>query len=151
MTRAKTLAAAALLTLAACARKPPDATPEGAVREFVERMRAVRGDAQDAKAGYELLSKRAQANLTERAQRYSFASGKPIAAEMMITPSKFALRFEPQRYVAVQVAGSFALVEVTGLAADQRARVPCVFEGTGWRVDMALPPLPPVQKRPNLR
>src|SRR5262249_49592672 len=94
-------------------------------------------------------SKRAQANLVSRAQRYSAASGKPIGPEAMLTPSHFSLHFEPQRFVTIEAAGSSALVEVTGLSADQRARVPCVSEPGGWRIDPALPLLPPVQKRPG--
>ena len=134
--------------LAGCGRRAPSATPDGSVRELVERMRRLRGDPGDAKAAYELLSRRSQQNLAARAQRYSAASGKAIAPEAMIVPSRFLLRFEPQRYSA-QISGSFARVEVLGLLAGDRALVPCVFEEGGWRVDLSLPLLPPVQMRPG--
>jgi len=134
--------------LAGCGRRAPNATPDGAVRELVERMRRVQGDPAEAKAAYELLSKRAQQNLVERAKRYSAASGKAMAAEAMIVPSRFLLRFEPQRYTA-RVAGAAARVDVVGLIAGDRASVPCVFEDGRWRVDLALPSLPPVQMRPG--
>ena len=101
-----------------------------------------------AKAVYDLLSKRARENLAARAQRYSAATGKTIAPEAMIVPSRFQLRFEPQRYVA-QIVGVHALVEVSGLLPGDRAEVPCIYEDTAWRVDLVLPPLPPVQKRPG--
>lgn len=131
-----------------CSRRLPNATPDGAVRELVERLQRVHGDPSDAKAAYLLLSKRAQLNLTARAQRYSAASGKTIAPEAMIVPSRFLLRFEPQRFTA-QIAGAHALVEVVGLLPQDRALVPCVFEDGAWRVDLALPALPPVQMRPG--
>ena len=71
-----------------------------------------------------------------------------IAYAAMIAPSRFILRFEPQRYTA-RIAGSYALVEVTGLLRSEHAQIPCVFEDEGWRVEVALPPLPPVQMRPG--
>jgi hypothetical protein len=135
------------MATASCSRPAPNATPEGAVREFIERMRMVDGDPADAKAAFELLSSRAKANLAERAQRYSAATGKAIAPEAMIAPSRFLLRFEPQRYTA-QVAGPHARVEVLGLLLQDRAQVQCVYEEVGWRVDLGVPPLPPVQQAP---
>lgn len=135
-------------SLAACGRRAPGASPDGAVRELVERMRRIHGDPAEARAAYELLSKRARQNLVERAKRYSAASGKAIAPEAMIAPSRFLLRFEPQRYTA-HLVGEQARVDVVGLIAGHRASVPCVFEDGGWRVDLALPALPPVQMRPG--
>lgn len=140
---------AALVTGAGgCSRRPPNATPDGAVRELVERMQRVQGDPRDAKVVYGLLSKRAQANLAARAQRGSAATGKSIVPEAMIVPSRFLLRFEPQRYVA-QIAGAHALVVVEGALPDQRAQIPCVYEDDSWRVDLPLPALPPIQTRPG--
>ena len=148
---AKTIAAlliALTLTLAGCGRRPANATPDGAVRELVERLRHVHGDAADARAAYELLSKRTQSNLSSRAQRYSAASGKMIAPEAMLAPSRFLVRFEPQRYVA-KIAGAYALVDVTGLLEGDHAQIACVFEDDVWHVELALPPLAPVQLRPG--
>jgi hypothetical protein len=136
------------LGLAGCGRRAPNATPDGAVRELVERMRRMHGDPSDAKAAYELLSRRAQQNLTARAQRYSAASGKAMAPEGMLAPARFLVRFEPQRYAA-EVSGTTARVTVLGLLSEERAQVPAVFEEGGWRVDLSLPPLPPVQMRPG--
>jgi hypothetical protein len=147
--RAFTVVVIALsLLLSACGSRAPSATPEGTVREFVERMRRVQGDPADAKAAYELLSKGAQANLKARAERYGAASGKAIAPEAMIVPSRFFLRFEPQRYRA-RISGSHALVELQGLLPEERAQIPCVFEEDGWRLDLQMPPLPPIQTRPR--
>ncbi len=136
-----------LAVLGGCGRKPPNATPEGAVRELLDRLRQVNGDAADAKAAFELLSKRAQDNLSVRAQRYGAASGKTITAEAMIAPARFVLRFEPLHFTA-RHAGASALVEVEG-PEHQRAEVPCVLEDGAWHVDLALPSLPPVQQRPG--
>ena len=136
------------LGIVGCTSRAPSATPEGTVREFVERMRRVQGDPADAKAAFELLSKNAQANLKARAERYSAASGKAIAPEAMIVPSRFFLRFEPQRYRA-KISGGYALVEAQGLLAEERAQIPCVLEEEGWRLDLQMPPLPPIQTRPR--
>jgi hypothetical protein len=143
-----TLLVALALTSAGCGRRLPDATPDGAVRELVERLHRVHGDPADAHAAYDLLSKRTQANLSARAQRYSAASGKMIAPEAMLAPSRFLTRFEPQRYTA-KIAGAYALVDVTGLLEGEHAQIACVFEDVAWRVELALPPLAPVQLRPG--
>jgi hypothetical protein len=111
-------------------------------------MRRIHGDPAEAKAAYAVLSKRAQQNLTERAKRYSAASGKAIAPEAMIAPSRFLLRFEPERYTP-HLSGAAARVDVVGLRPEDRATVACVFEDGTWRVELALPPLPPVQMRPG--
>ena len=131
-----------------CGRRVPNATPDGAVRELVERLRLVNGDPADAKAVFALLSKRAQQNLVARAKRYSDASGKNIAPEAMIAPARVAFHLEPQRFTA-KVSGTYALVDVIGASPEERAQVSCIFEEEAWRVDLALPPLPPVQMRPG--
>lgn len=118
------------------------------MRELIDRMRLVNGDPAAAKAAFALLSKRTQQNLAERAQRYSAASGKTIAPEAMIVPSRFVVRFEPQR-MTTSVSGTHALVELVGLAPEDRAKVTCVYENEGWRVELPLPPLPAVQVRPG--
>lgn len=136
------------LTLAGCGRRPPNATPDGAVRELVEQMRRINGDPRDAKGAYAMLSQHARQNLAARAQRYSAATGKSIAPEAMLVPASFLLRFEPERYSA-QISGTYARVEVLGLVAGDRAQVPCIFEDGAWRVDLGLPSLSPVQMRPG--
>ncbi|HEU4408314.1 MAG TPA: hypothetical protein VFS43_23830 [Polyangiaceae bacterium] len=140
--------AATLLALAACRRQPLDATPEGVVREFFDRMRRLQSDPKDARAVYELLSRPAQANLAERARRASAATGKRMGPEQMIAPAYFFPRFQAQRW-STRVAGERATVELLGVdPAEERASVPCVREEGHWRVDLALPSLPPVERRP---
>ena len=138
-----------LWAVTSCGKRKPTASPEAAVRELVDRMQQVQGHEGDARAVYELLSSRARANLSGRARRYSDASGKTIAPDAMLVPSRFTFRFLPQRYSA-QVSGPQARVLVLGAASDEHAEVGCVFEEGGWRVDLALPPLPPIQKRANV-
>lgn len=133
----------------ACDPAPPNATPEGAVRELVERMQGFGGSEDEAKALYDLLSERAKQNLQHRADRYSDASGRTIAPWAMITPVRLVPRFLPRAY-ASQIVGKYALVEVIGVAATQRAQVPCVREDEAWRVDLVLPELPPLESRPGL-
>jgi hypothetical protein len=134
--------------LAACDPTPQSATPEGAVREFVEVVRGFHGAESDAQQLFELLSERAKSNLRTRAERYGAASGKKIAPWAMLVPSRMAPRFTPQSYTA-QVVGKYALVEVVGVGPNERARVPCVLEDDRWRVDLVLPELPELQRRPG--
>jgi len=135
--------------LAACGRKPVDATPEGTARELLERLEVVHGDPRASRAVFDLLSKSAQTNLSDRARRASAATGKRLAPEQMIAPSHYFLRFRPQQW-STRTSGARAVVEVVGLdPATERAGIPCVFEDGRWRVDLALSTLPPIEKRPT--
>ena len=137
-----------LVTVLACEPAPPNETPEGAVREFVERMQGFAGDESDAKILFGLLSERARQNLEHRADRYGAASGKKITPWAMIAPGRLTPRFLPRAYLS-QVVGKYALVDVVGVSEDQRAQVPCVREEEAWRVDLVLPELPPIESRPG--
>lgn len=146
VTSALTLALALLLV--SCSRTPPNATPDGAVREFVEVIETFDGNEQDAEKLFELLSERAKQNLRTRAERYGAASGKTISPAAMIVPKRVSLRFIPSSYTA-QIVGQYALVDVQGVRGSQRAQIPCVFEEGAWRIDLVLPELPPMRMRPN--
>ena len=137
-----------LLALTGCDPQPRNTTPDGAVREFVVIMRQFDGNEQDAQAVFDLLSERAKKNLRARAERYGAASGKKIAPWAMLVPARMAQRFAPQAY-AEQIVGKYALVDVIGVSPDQKAQVPCVLEDGLWRVDLVLPELPPIQRRPG--
>jgi hypothetical protein len=147
-------ARAALLLLgwaaaSACEREPVDAQPAHVVEEFVESMQRVHGDPQAARAAYGLLWAEARANLAERAKRASAVSGREVAPEEMLAPSRFSLRFAPHRYTA-RVEGGWAMVTITGEAPEtQRTEVRCVQEDGHWRVVLQLPAVPPIQKRPG--
>lgn len=141
------LSAAVLLALAlmlgSCNKEPPNATPDGAVRELVEHLRRLDGDPKEAKAAFLLLSKRAQDNLALRAERYSQASGKRIEPELMIAPASFIERYAAHSY-ATEIQGARARVTIRGVLESERAEIACVYEDGGWRVDVELPPPPPV-------
>jgi hypothetical protein len=138
-----------LWSLAACARKPVDITPEGTVRDLLDRIDRIEADPVEARAAYGLLSARTKANLVERARRASTTSGREVPPEEMLAPGRFALRFEPRKMHA-RIAEGRAVVDVVGIDPEtDRAEVPCVLEEGRWRVEIPLPPLPPVEKRPE--
>ena len=83
------------------------------------------------------------ANLAERAKRASAVSGRKMAPEEMLAPSRFSLRFKPRHYQA-RIQGQWAVVTITG-----EAPVRLSLEELSRRVVLELPPLPPIQKRPD--
>ena len=144
--------AAGLLTigvLTACQRKPPDLTPEGAVRELLDRIDRIETDPTEARAVYDLLSAQTKQNLIERARRASTTSGRDIPPQDMLAPGRFSLRFEPRK-MHTRIADERAVVDVTGIDSEtDRAEVPCVLEDGRWRIEIPLPPLAPVERRPE--
>jgi len=138
-----------VLETSACQRKPVDLTPEGSVRELLDRIERIEVDPTEAKAVYELLSSRTKTNLVERARRASTTSGRDIPPEDMLAPGRFSLRFEPRKMHA-RIAENRAVVDVTGIDPEtDRAEVPCVLEDGRWRIEIPLPPLSPIEKRPE--
>lgn len=132
-----------------CSRRRPDATPESVVREWIDRMQRVHGSPEASRAAYALLSQAAKANLEERARRASAATGRKMEPEQMIVPSRFSLRFVP-RQLTSRIAGDTAIVEAVGADPEvEHASIRCVRENQAWRIDLQLPPLPPVERRPD--
>lgn len=140
-------ALALALALGACRKESSDVEPDRVVAEFIDRMRRVHGDRKQARAAYELLWSDARRNLAERAKRASDVAGREIAPEEMLPPSRFSLRHEARRYEA-RIDGDWAEVTVFG---ENRSvhRVKCVREDGNWRVVLELPPLPPIERRPD--
>jgi hypothetical protein len=132
--------------LAACAERAREPAPEEAVQQFIDGMLRVHGDAERARAAYELLAKRDQNNLVERARRSSAVAGRNVAPEEMIAPSRFYLGFQPVRW-STSISGDYALVTAYGQAPDQRSEIRCVKEAERWRVMLGLPELPPIERR----
>lgn len=139
MTRRGVLAAALALVLAsACSRSAPDATPEGVVRLFIEKMESSSEDASAMKEAYGLLGPKARANLKERAERASRGQGRRFEPHQMLAEGRFGLRFRPKA-MTTRLEGDEAFVDVRGEGADERATVHCAREGAVWRVEPDLP------------
>ncbi len=136
-----------VLTGTACERTPVDATPEGAVAAFVDRMERVHGDPVIAKSALTLLSKSTRKALDERAARATAVAGNAFDPADMLVPSYFLLEYTPQRYVA-RIQGDHADVSVLGAQPAVQTRiVKCVREDGRWRVVLDLPALPPIKTK----
>jgi hypothetical protein len=125
---------------ASCSRPAPDATPEGAVRAWLEHMEGSQDDPRDAREAYRLLGPAARANLAERAERASQMQGRRTEPYELFATGFFGLKFRPETMTAT-VSGDHATVAVTGDHGAERASVTCVHEASGWRVEPELPPL----------
>jgi hypothetical protein len=137
------------LGAAGCSHPAPDATPDGAVRAWLERMEATDDDPRALRDAYALLGPTARGNLDERARRASQVEGHRVEPWDMIAEGRFGLKFRPKVMVA-HVQGDTATVDVTGDEPAERARVTCVrAEGPppGWRVEPELPPVPQLPQR----
>lgn len=130
------IALAMLVT--ACTRPPPEATPEGAVRVFVEKMETGSEDPRAMKEAYGLLGPHARSNLKERADRASKGQGRRYEPHEMLAEGRFGLKFRPKTMTA-RIEGDEAFVEVKGDLLEDRATVRCVREGQLWRVEPELP------------
>lgn len=140
---------ASAYALPACESEASDSTPERVVAELIERMQRVHGDQHAARLAYELLWADARRNLAERAKRASSVAGHEIAPEEMLAPSHFSLSYRPTKYTT-RIDGDWA--EVTAAGETQNAAphvVKCIREDGHWRVVLELPPLPPIQHRPD--
>jgi predicted small lipoprotein YifL len=140
-------AAVALSAIAACHRPAPDATPEGAVRAWLDRMEASDGDARAIKDAYGLLGPAARANLKERADRASRLEGHRVEPWEMLAEGRFGLKFRPKTMVS-HVDGDLATVAVTGNEPlSEHATVRCAREAAAWRVEPDLPAVPALPRR----
>ena len=129
----------ALALAAGCNHPPADATPDGAVRVFLDDMESASDDAQAMRPAYDLLGPAARANLQERARRTSQLLGRQVAAWEMLAAGRFGLAFRPKSMHST-VVGDRATVEVLGTdPKNEHASVICVHEAAGWRIEPGLP------------
>jgi hypothetical protein len=124
---------------AGCNHPPPDATPDGALRTFLDDMETAGDDPRVMRHAYDLLGPATRANLQERARRTSQLQGRQVAAWEMLAAGRFGLAFRPKSMRST-VVGDRATVEVLGAdPASEHASVVCVHEQAGWRIEPGLP------------
>lgn len=128
-----------LALTAACSHAPLDATPEGAVKLFLDDMEAASDDPRVMRRAYDLLGPASRANLEERAHHTSLLQGRQVAPWEMLAAGRFGLTFRPRTMKPMRV-GDRATVEVLGAdAVNEHASIVCVHEAGGWRVEPGLP------------
>jgi len=128
-----------LASTVACSHAPLDATPEGAVKLFLDDMETASDDPRVMRRAYDLLGPAARANLEERAHHTSLLQGRQVAPWEMLAAGLFGLTFRPKTF-SHMIVGDRATVEVLGSdAANEHASVVCVHEAGGWRVEPGLP------------
>ena len=126
------------ILLAGCSRAAPDATPDGAVRLWLEKMESASEDGRAMREAYGLLGPRARANLKDRAERASRGQGRRWEPWEMLAEGRCGLRFRP-RTMTSTLNGDDATVDVRGEGPDERAVVHCTRESGAWRIEPELP------------
>ncbi len=127
--------------VAACARRGVDATAEGVVRAFIERIEQSGEDPASRKAAFELLGPKSRANLETRALRLSQVLGRPVSPHEVLAQGWVFQRFAPK--IVTSIGGG--LVRITGEHPEtDRAEFQCVKDGDVFRVELALPEPPAV-------
>lgn len=122
-----------------CSHPPPDATPDGAVRLFLDDMEEAEDDPRVMRSAYDLLGPAARANLQDRAHRTSELQGRQVQPWDMLASGRFGLAFRPKALRAT-IVGDRATVDVTGAdPSHEHASVVCVREAGGWRIEPGLP------------
>jgi hypothetical protein len=146
------LALAAWPMLAGCARRAPDATPEGALDLYLRTMEETPYDPQATGRAFRLLSPKAREAIKAESARAQQITGKPLPVEAFFTPTWRPLRFPVDRLHAVIAPdGEHAMVDVYGVDAKaDHVRVPMVREGEGWRLEIDIPPSAP-EPAPSVR
>lgn len=122
-----------------CSRPAPDATPDGAVRLFLDDMDSAGDDAVGVRRVYQRLGPAARANLIERARRTSELQGRHVEPWDMVAAGLFGVAFRPKAMRST-VMGDRASVDVFGEdPRTEHAIVACVREGQGWRIEPGFP------------
>lgn len=121
-----------LALLAGCAEEAPDATPEGALRAFIEAMEESRYDDSQRAEAYALLDEGSREELEGRVARAEALGRAGLEPWEMLATGRFRLSFEARSMSAEVVDGS-GVVVVRG-PRGERAEVSVVREEAGWRV-----------------
>ncbi len=122
-----------------CSHPPPDATPDGVVRLFLDVMEGAEDDPRDMHRAYDLLGPAARAGLEARARHTSRLQGRQVQPWDMLAVGRFGLAFRPKT-MHPAVVGDRAMVEVVGAdPQNEHASVVCVREGSGWRIEPGFP------------
>jgi hypothetical protein len=117
----------ALVGTVACSHPPPDSTPEGALRAFLEDMETATDDPRVMPRIYDRLGPSARANLEERARRTGQLQGRHVSAWEMLAAGRFGLTFRPKS-IHASIVGDSATVEVLGAdPVSEHATVSCVY------------------------
>jgi hypothetical protein len=132
--------ACVLFLVAACSRGAPDATPEGVVRLWIEKMESASDDPHATRDAYELMGPLAKKNLEQRAERASRGQGRRFEPWEMLAEGRFGLKFRPKT-MSGHVEGDDATVEVRGERPEEQASVRVARTPAGWRVEPELPPV----------
>ena len=153
-----------------CSRPAPDATPDGALRTWLEKMEAAEDDPAEMRSAYELFGPRAKKDLAERAERAGRAEGRKVQPWEVLAEGRFGLKFRPQRMTVTidPKTPNEAVVAVLGADPNvERALVHCDREPLdpeaarrprraepysaptpdGWRVEPDFPPPPRPHER----
>lgn len=132
---------ALLALLLGCQRAPLDATPEGALDQFLEACEQTARDPSASARAFALLAPTSRRALELRAQRASALMGRVVTPEQIFIPAFTPLRFEVAKAKSVLAPdGKHATVEITGPdPATQHASVPMEREGAAWRVLIDIP------------
>ena len=147
----RALLALVMLFVTACSRAPQDATPEGVVKLWLDRMEASTDDPRASHDAYLLLGPKARANLTERADRASRMQGRQVTAEQMLGQGRFGLKFRPKS-MSSKIEGDDAIVDVIGAdTASEHTSVHCVRESGAWRIEPDLPDIAQLRRGTDAR
>lgn len=129
------------LLLVGCARAPLEATPEGALDQFLAACEDASRDPQAAARAYAMLAPGSRKALELRAQRATAVTGRPVTAEQMFVPGFGPLRFEVGKTTtSIDKDERHATVDVFGPDPHtQHAKIALEREGAVWRVVLAIP------------
>lgn len=121
------------LLVGAC-RPKPDATCEGALREWLASMDASENDARRLKEAFALLGPDTRAAMEKSATQKSARLGRRIQAHELFTEGRLDRAFEPVRFQETKSEGR-VYVRAFG-AHNKEAVVRCVYENDRARIEL---------------